>query len=119
MKKKKLNKVAQAWVKALRSGKYRKGTGQLKTDKGRYCCLGVLCELAVKAGVVESFRPDDGNLYSYRKITKWSGLSTSNGDIDDGKGLDLTDYNDGSGTRPKSFAKIADLIESQPEGLFR
>ena len=29
------------WVKALRSGKYIQGTGQLHRD-GSYCCLGVL-----------------------------------------------------------------------------
>ena len=40
--------VKKAWVKALRSGKYRKGKEYLKReiakDQLRYCCLGVLCE---------------------------------------------------------------------------
>lgn len=33
------------WIKALRSGKYEQGKGNLNHD-GRYCCLGVLCEVA-------------------------------------------------------------------------
>jgi hypothetical protein len=40
--------VAQKWIKALRSGKYKQGRKALKyRDKGvtRHCCLGVLCEL--------------------------------------------------------------------------
>jgi|SRR5712671_2579910 len=32
------------WVAALRSGKYRQGEGYLQKD-GRFCCLGVLCDL--------------------------------------------------------------------------
>jgi hypothetical protein len=41
--------IAKKWIKALRSGKYKRGKGYLKqyNKKGelRYCCLGVLCEL--------------------------------------------------------------------------
>ena len=40
--------VAQKWIKALRSEKYKQGRRALKyRDKGvvRHCCLGVLCEL--------------------------------------------------------------------------
>jgi len=34
----------KAWVKALRSGKFKQAKGVLKSDKGGYCCLGVLAE---------------------------------------------------------------------------
>lgn len=37
-------KVKSKWVRALRSGKYRRAKYQLK-DQGAYCCLGVLCEV--------------------------------------------------------------------------
>lgn len=37
--------VRTAWLEALRGGKYEQGTGLLKNDEGRYCCLGVLCEV--------------------------------------------------------------------------
>lgn len=53
-------RVRDLWVAALRSGEYEQGTGQLGViidndtdDVVRYCCLGVLCELAVADGVIE------------------------------------------------------------------
>jgi hypothetical protein len=49
--------VKAQWVQALRSSEYEQGKGALHIISGdgkhRYCCLGVLCELAVKAGVAE------------------------------------------------------------------
>lgn len=38
------------WVAALRSGEYEQGTGFLNKN-GKWCCLGVACDLAVKDGV--------------------------------------------------------------------
>ena len=43
-----LNKNAQAWVDALRSGDYEQGRNSLHTveaDYSRHCCLGVACDL--------------------------------------------------------------------------
>lgn len=41
--------IMQKWVKALRSGKFKQGTGTLKhfnrNGQAQHCCLGVLCEL--------------------------------------------------------------------------
>ena len=41
--------IMRKWIKALRSGKFKQGTGTLKQydSKGQaqHCCLGVLCEL--------------------------------------------------------------------------
>ena len=37
-------KIKAKWIKALRSGKYKQGKQYLKS-RGRYCCLGVLCEV--------------------------------------------------------------------------
>src|SRR4051812_29792359 len=47
------------WVAALRSGDYRQSSGQLHITEGvdnvaGFCCLGVLCEIGVADGVVES-----------------------------------------------------------------
>lgn len=36
--------VKKKWLKALRSGEYKQGSGQLRSDD-RYCCLGVLCDI--------------------------------------------------------------------------
>ena len=48
--------VIEKWVEALESDEYEQVTGRLKrnTNSGvvGYCCLGVLCELAVKEKVI-------------------------------------------------------------------
>jgi hypothetical protein len=49
--------VKAQWVKDLRSGEYEQGGGHLRRDNGegekdQFCCLGVLCEQAVRAGVI-------------------------------------------------------------------
>lgn len=49
--------IKAAWVEALRSGKYQQGKNYLNSE-GRYCCLGVLCELAVEAGVTGRNAPE-------------------------------------------------------------
>jgi hypothetical protein len=56
-------KVREAWVRALRSGQYPQGTNYLHVaaddpnDRWEgFCCLGVLCELAVQAGVIPPAR---------------------------------------------------------------
>ncbi len=36
--------IAEQWVTALRSGKFKQGSGFLRVGD-EYCCLGVLCEL--------------------------------------------------------------------------
>lgn len=45
--------VMERWASALESGDYGQTTGVLTDGKGRYCCLGVLCELAVKDGIIK------------------------------------------------------------------
>lgn len=58
-------KLKRAWIKALRSGKYKQGPGVLeKVDaKGRVtnCCLGVLCRVAG----VRASRPDEAGNRSF------------------------------------------------------
>lgn len=57
--------IKDRWVAALRSGEYEQGVGALSyvdtDEKRKWCCLGVLCDLAQKEGVVTSqvseFRP--------------------------------------------------------------
>jgi hypothetical protein len=64
--------IKERWVAALRSGAYAQGVGRLKGPAGTgggkasYCCLGVLCELAVKDGVIEPPRPRGGKFGSRR-----------------------------------------------------
>ena len=44
--------IMKRWVSALRSGEFKQGKGALEA-KGKHCCLGVLCELALVEGVCD------------------------------------------------------------------
>lgn len=44
--------VKKRWIEALRSGDYKQTEGTLNRNDETFCCLGVLCELAVEDGVV-------------------------------------------------------------------
>lgn len=48
--------IKKRWIEALRSGKYNQGKGYLCKDDS-YCCLGVLCELAVEDGAISRPAP--------------------------------------------------------------
>jgi len=37
--------VQKDWLEELRSGKYAKGKHHLKNIDGKFCCLGILCEI--------------------------------------------------------------------------
>lgn len=107
------------WVAALRSDEFEQGVGALNQN-GKHCCLGVLCELAVAAGVPikvevkEGFTSYDGKRGDLPdKVRKWVGLRTAQGGYGD-NGWCLSAENDAG----MSFAGIADLIESRPERLF-
>jgi hypothetical protein len=120
---KKQEAVVSRWLKALRSGQYKQGKEWLhhKNEKGqdRYCCLGVLCDLAVKARVISApVLTDDAFVYGKEdthlppKVREWAGIKTPNGDL--AFGDSLAEMNDDG----KKFTTIAKLIESKPDGLF-
>ncbi len=80
-------------INALRSGRFRQGTGQLAgrgpAEGGwKYCCLGVACEvyqehvgdLRVHEGVVKkTYENDDTHLPE--KVRKWYGFSSNNAEL--------------------------------------
>ena len=120
-------KIRRSWIRALRSGKYKQTDTVLhRTEEGNdyFCCLGVLCELAVKEGIIEPGKTKGENVYysrkSYqvlpKKVQLWAGLKTNVGDFKDtySEGS-LADLNDG-GT---PFSEIATIIENTPTGLFK
>lgn len=122
-----LNPVAQKWVEALRSGKYKQAKGQLAIhdEKGavKYCCLGVLCELAVAEGIVKKKEKGKSHVIVYGqrddllpvKVQKWAGLKTNNGKVSQElQGRSLAVLND----EGISFKKIARLIEQRAKELF-
>lgn len=83
--------VKREWLEALRSGDYVQGDGMLKmttvdgTDP-RFCCMGVLCELAVKHGVIaaaeqsiysQGWSYDNDKAYPTAPVLEWAGLITN------------------------------------------
>lgn len=113
-----MNDNAKKWVEALRSGEYKQGRGQLCDMKGRFCCLGVACDLSgvgswvaepdndrrdycTASGVpVETFMPQE--------VMAWLGIAEE-------AEHRLVRAND---NQAQSFSEIADLIEAEPVGLF-
>ena len=55
--------VKDKWIAALRSGKYKQGTGCLRDiDSNAFCCMGVLCDIVDDS----KWQPDgDYGRYSY------------------------------------------------------
>lgn len=111
------------WVEALRSGRYEQGKAMLKTKEGKYCCLGVACDLFMKDkggewGVdkydLPHFQKQYGDLPT--SVMEWLGLSDIEGCYRDdiGDRRDLTSDNDGG---DYDFEDIASTIEVEPEGL--
>lgn len=119
-----MNQAVKAeWVAALRSGEYEQATGHLYYE-GSYCCLGVLCDLAVKRGVVSmregvvtrSYGELDETAVPPHEVLDWAGLDYENPQV-------LVTDEDGSEQYPTlitlnddekySFNRIADLIEEQ------
>lgn len=112
-------KIKDEWVKALRSGEYEQGTSQLKYSDSagdRYCCLGVLADLAIREGVPvnEEVHAEDRVASTYydgcfallpSSVMDWAGLD----EVDDDSPMPtLVDMNDKNG---RTFSEIADYIE--------
>lgn len=132
--------VKKLWVDALRSGDYKQVEGALRKDD-QFCCLGVLCDVAVKNGVdlkVETkdigWGPHDV-IYKYGEeqnsdslpdeVMAWAELDSADPEVaipnpypeDYEEGVDPEDYEAAlSATNDDygyDFARIADLIEGQ------
>ncbi len=113
------------WLEALRSGKYKQGKDALKIEGVdgivRHCCLGVLCEIAVRAGVSllvqprvmgygtiqTSFDEEPGTLPEAVRV--WAGLEEVNPTISREGNVSLAQLND----RGATFAEIAEHIERE------
>ena len=123
-----LNSNAQKWIKALRSGEFKQTKGTLtKVEDGgnAHCCLGVACQIyqeEVGGLKVELSRHADCLQYNgeaceyigHLSVVKgWLGLQNSDGYYDEGSSL--VAKNDSG----KTFEEIADIIESEPQGLFK
>lgn len=126
--------IKALWIDALRSGDYEQCKGALRRGDS-FCCLGVLTELAVKAGAVEPGEVDRDGYYVYpytvlddcpqvelfdlhRGVMEWSGMTSATGILhqiisfgEEGRyGSSLIHLNDHAGY---NFNQIADVIEEQ------
>lgn len=116
------------WVAALRSGKYEQGRLYLNRD-GKYCCLGVLCELAgVKkdsfasavheSGVVTYIFSDEEQLTDFLGTEFMQALGLERDTVSELAGMNdgwEEDLGDSEIviTDQRSFAEIADVIEER------
>ena len=137
--------IAKRWAGELRSGKYAQGTDVLKSavaaadSEIEYCCLGVLCEMAVKDRVIpppviqDRYRSElgtpgrntwafcDGNEEVFselpQKVLDWAEMLDSSGYLQDPLGTtageSLSVMNDNGCT----FTEIADTIEDNVDKL--
>jgi len=129
-----IEEIKVEWLRRLRSGDYDQGTGFLHQVAGNvdrkdtYCCLGVLCEMAKEAGVVEKEKYTLSNTVYYRAVhdesdfsntrlpgavVHWAGLASNVPRVN--SGLTVAELNDGSEEddtlRSHTFEEIADEIE--------
>lgn len=121
------------WVAALRSGEFNQGVGALSLN-GKYCCLGVACELLHRKGLIPKRVSEKSGNIVYYGVTESSALLPMDvqqfmGVIGNspmvfipltqesfenmlhnhlGKHVDVSTLNDNQ----VSFKNIADLIES-------
>lgn len=124
--------IKRQWIADLRDGTREQGHGKLRDRDGRQCCLDVLMEQSVRAGI--SAEPvldlDDGDRYVYQgynllgdpmdvagvltdEVTKWAGLEENNPyvKVPEKPGTHtLSTCND---SYYMSFDQIADLIADQ------
>lgn len=113
--------VKAEWVAALRSGKYTQGHGYLRNEHNNFCCLGVLCEVAVKHEIIPEphqshelgawhYGPGaSDDVYLPDAVKEWAALDQRNPTVLLGEQdvLKLAELNDDG----EPFDAIADLIE--------
>jgi len=104
MKLKITQKIKDAWLKDLRSNKFKQGTGQLYNKaRDSYCCLGVFCKTVAKQ--------KKKNFNNIVKEIGSSNITCLKSNIIDWKIQEkLITANDYNG---KNFFEIADIIEKE------
>lgn len=125
-----MNENARKWVEALRSGEFDQTCLRLHrvqptaSRPAGYCCLGVACEVYRRETGQGRWGGDefhvDREIESHalpNAVMEWLSLSSPSGDYDQDldDGSSLVDQND----HDMPFVGIADIIESEPKGLFR
>lgn len=106
-------RVLTKWLKALRSGEYKKGRGALcridKKGNESFCCLGVLCDLYNKEQKQKKKRT--------LKVEKLTSSEWMVGNLSS-KPAFVCSYNDCDGTLPTQVIKWAGFRDNNTDGEF-
>lgn len=107
---------AQKWIKALRSGKFKQGSGYLKDEINCYCCLGVACHIiSPKARITKKFYIDSDSLSKNTNVSKQLFKKMPEllrgTDVENSFVYNVSEMNDAG----MSFNEIADWIEENCE----
>lgn len=109
-----MNPLRKKWIDALRSGKYAQYKGQLRC-RDSFCCLGVLCDVYGEGKWI------DGTVFAEDKVyvtPDGAHMNTSpHVSICEAAGVNTLVVNHAmsmNDNERKSFAEIADYIESLP-----
>lgn len=117
-------KIAERWVEALRSGKYKQGKHALRSGD-KFCCLGVLCNLHAEDHPKIAAKEDDPTEYLgdssllANPVRQWAGMLTEDGSLDESIRIcqlsfgSLAQANDNG----VAFTQIADWIEENYKKL--
>ena len=118
-------------VAALRSGDYKQGCGALLSIDTKFCCLGVACDIS-GVGRWQSQKPSPENgwdntpKFLYFKdyavmpeeVMEYYGFTTSLGLFTEPGTRHSTTLACLNDEDKLSFDEIANIIESEPEGMF-
>lgn len=116
--------IKERWLKALRSGEYKQGKGQLKCGD-EFCCLGVLSDIYAKEHGIEwidthPLRSDkflsENAAVLPDQVSNWADCEVSPSVVIEGGRVSLSALNDGvlKGLYGEhNFSSISDFIESQ------
>ena len=125
--------IMKKWVAALRSGEYEQTSGSLvsiNNEGERFCCMGVLCNLATEDGYGEwdgyVFKDEKGlnsNSWLPPGVIKWAGMKSESGEFEssdkdcgvspEGYSKTLVGLNDAH----TPFTELADIIEANYKDL--
>jgi len=119
--------IKKLWVEALLSGEYQQGVNTLKTNDGKFCCLGVLCDLHAKqTGTEWAENKLSENKFNYfgssctlpTEVYTWAGVKSGPEVRKNGSVYQLAILNDGHNSNDlkverHDFKQIAELIEQQ------
>lgn len=116
--------IKRRWIERLRSGQYRQGKNLLHNPgDDTYCCLGVLCEIAVEDGVITKNGErlgtvfGDSTTFLSSAVLQWAdlnpaypGVAITDPESSNSSLTSLAYMNDDRGL---DFNEIADIIEEQ------